>query len=123
MTYVQETGLRIMRISLATGIAFLSVFLAFSFYVAFAEKEVASNYMENITALTNTTNVTTNASVVCVGFINAADLQNKTPDDLARLILTRAYNNSGTANDTSSAANNPKNIPIYMIQGPQGTGK
>ncbi len=107
-----------MKSSLTIGIAFLSVFLAFSFCTAFAENEVASNYMENITALTNTTNATTNASLVYVGSINVADLQNKTGDDLLQSILTRVYNTSDTANNISDVANNSKSIPIYFVQGP-----
>ena len=111
-----------MKSSLTIEIALLSIFLALSFCMAFAEKEVASNYMENITALTNTANATTNASLVCVGSINAVDLQNKTLDDMLPLILARVYNNSDTKNNTSDVANNSKSIPIYLVQGPQGSG-
>jgi len=116
MTYARRKGLKIMKNSFAIGIVFLSLFLDFSFCVAIADKEEAPNYMENITDLANATNETINASVVCVGFIDSADLQNKTIKDLLPLILTGVYNNSCTANDTSGAAKNPKNIPIYMVQ-------
>ncbi len=105
-----------MKSSSAIGIALLSIFLALSFCAASPE-EVAPNYTENTTALANMTNETTNATLVYVGSINAADLQNKTGNDLLQSILTRVYNTSDTANNASDVTNNSKSIPIYFVHG------